>query len=459
MKYIITIFSCCCIFTLACKKQDEWLDKKSNKADITPTTLEDCQALLDNDAIMNANYPALGIIGTDNFYVTFDNWQAAPTAVERNAYLWADDVYEGRELLDWNAQYQKVEYANVVIDALENIEANANSQAQWNGIKGAAMFHRAFAFYNLVQLFAKPYIDASARTDLGIPLRLSSDVNIKSTRSTVYETYDRIIKDLKEAENLLPSTTGYKTRPTKTAVQALLARVYLVMEDYDNAKLYAQAALTAVDTLIHFKDLSTTANFPFPTFRNNNPEVIFHAQTILYLLTTSLGNRAIVDSALFESYKDGDLRKTIFYRVSSGVPVFKGQYTAGYNFFGGLATNELYLILAEANARMGKKDEAMTAINTLLQKRWESSLFVPLSALDAEDALKQIIAERRKELPFTGCLRWEDLRRLNKESNFATTIVRKLNGQTYTLAPNDEKYVFPIPDDEIRLSGIQQNPR
>ena len=59
----------------------------------------------------------------------------------------------------------------------------------------------------------------------------------------------------------------------------------------------------------------------------------------------------------------------------------------------------------------------------------------------------------------TGQMRWEDLRRLNKEPRFATTLQRVSKGTTYTLAPNDPKYTFPIPDIEITLSGIPQNPR
>jgi len=73
--------------------------------------------------------------------------------------------------------------------------------------------------------------------------------------------------------------------------------------------------------------------------------------------------------------------------------------------------------------------------------------------------LKIILDEKRKELPFTGNSRWEELRRLNKEQAFAKTLTRFVNNQTYTLAPNDNRYVWPIPDQEIRLTGMAQNPR
>jgi hypothetical protein len=43
----ILICMCCLIFLFACNKQEEWLDVKSNRADVTPTTIKDFQALLD----------------------------------------------------------------------------------------------------------------------------------------------------------------------------------------------------------------------------------------------------------------------------------------------------------------------------------------------------------------------------------------------------------------------------
>lgn len=98
--------------------------------------------------------------------------------------------------------------------------------------------------------------------------------------------------------------------------------------------------------------------------------------------------------------------------------------------------------------------------NRLLAKRWDkNTVYVPYSTADENEALRKILQERRKELPFTANLRWSDLRRLNKDPRFAATLSRNLNGEIYTLPPNDKRYVLPIPDIEIQLSGIQQNER
>ncbi|HEX2629037.1 MAG TPA: RagB/SusD family nutrient uptake outer membrane protein, partial [Chitinophagaceae bacterium] len=136
---------------------------------------------------------------------------------------------------------------------------------------------------------------------------------------------------------------------------------------------------------------------------------------------------------------------------------FKGSYNEGsVNLFCGIATDELYLIRAECYARESNTNAAMQDLNALLAKRIKP--FVPLVAGSADEALTFILAERRKELPFRE-LRWSDLKRLNKEPARATTLTRNLNGQLYTLAPNDLRYTLLIPDEVIRITTLQQNPR
>jgi len=101
----------------------------------------------------------------------------------------------------------------------------------------------------------------------------------------------------------------------------------------------------------------------------------------------------------------------------------------------------------------------MRDLNTLLQNRWRAGVFTPVTATDADDALGKILAERRKELLFRG-LRWTDLRRLNKEPRRALTLTRTVNGQVYTLLPNDVRYVYAIPSNVLSFNpDMPQNPR
>jgi len=55
--------------------------------------------------------------------------------------------------------------------------------------------------------------------------------------------------------------------------------------------------------------------------------------------------------------------------------------------------------------------------------------------------------------------RWTDLKRLNKDSRFAVTLSRTVQGTTYTLPPNDPRYALLIPSEVILNSSMPQNAR
>src|SRR5690606_30324268 len=124
--------------------------------------------------------------------------------------------------------------------------------------------------------YAKSYDAATAQSDLGVPIRLSSDVMEVSTRPTLQETYDQILADLNEAATLLPAQAEVQTRASQWAVYALLARIYLDMEQYD---LSLQNALKALDIQDDLMDYNTLDPMAYPIFAELNKETIFF-QTI-----------------------------------------------------------------------------------------------------------------------------------------------------------------------------------
>lgn len=431
---------------------DEFLEKKSDKSLVIPETLDDFQSILDNSATIFNRDPMLGLIGCDDYYLTDNQWLALLTSTERNGCIWAQEVYEAPAVSDWSVPYQQVFYANVVLDGLAAFEPDNRSIDTYHRLKGSALFYRAMAFYNLAQVFAPVYQASTATSDVGIPLRLTSDINTKVTRSTVQQTYDRIINDLKEAVELLSETIQFKSRPYKATAYALLARTYLSMSDFENAESYADSCLALYNTLLDYNTLNAAVARPIPQL---NAEVLFQSIQIPY----GFRNSALINADLYQQYANDDLRKVIFFNNSAlGGVTFGGTYTGAISTFGGIAVDEIFLIRAECRARAGKTNDAMLDLNALLVKRWKTGTFVPLTAATPEEALNIILTERRKELVFRG-LRWTDLRRLNLEPQFAQTISRQQNGVTYTLPPNDPRYVYPIPQNEIAVSGIQQNPR
>jgi hypothetical protein len=224
------------------------------------------------------------------------------------------------------------------------------------------------------------------------------------------------------------------------------------MRDYDNAFIYADSSLMLNNTLLDYNTLNASMSYPVPLF---NDETLFHS---IYSTTLTLNLYAKTDSSLYNDYADNDLRKTIFFKTNSdGSHTFKGSYDGSIRLFNGFAVDEMYLTRAECYARKGNVASAMNDLNTLLSKRWQTGTFTPYTATDANDALTQILNERRKELLMRG-IRWTDLRRLNKEPQFQKILVRDIGGSKYYLYPNDKRYVFPIPLEIIQLTGIEQNP-
>lgn len=441
------------VIQTSCKK--EWLEIKSDKQQAIPVTLKDFQAVLDYTYIMNFNEIALGEIASDGHYVTESAWSSATSGPARNAYTWSHDQSYSK-LFSFELTYQRIFYSNLVLDGLPNINTKgATEQDSWNNIKGQALFNRAEAFFALAQLYAQPYNTSTAATDLGIPIRLNSNITIQSTRSTVKETYDQIINDLKQSASLLPVTPVYLTRGSKPAVYGLLARTYLVMNNYDSALFYADKTLQLKSTLIDYNALDPSNGY-VGLF---NSEVLFHVSLFTDEMDDFVTYNCFIDPSLYASYDADDLRSLFFTVNPDNTISFWGNYNDNeYELFSGIAVDEIYLIRAECYARKGNMNSAMTDLNNLRKKRWNNSVAYPvLTAINSDDALVKILNERKKELVLRN-LRWSDLRRLNKDDRFKITLTRTIGGNTYTVEPNSYKYTFPIPVDVIQLSGMPQTP-
>ena len=234
----------------------------------------------------------------------------------------------------------------------------------------------------------------------------------------------------------------------------MLARVYLSMNDYADAGLYADSALNLYSTLTDYNTASTTATIPFQQFSN---EVIYDARASQAPALASA--KARVDSNLYASYAANDLRKSLYFKTNPTGVFFKPNYT-GQNsntLFTGIATDKLYLMKAETQARSGNVTGALTALNTLLAARYKSGTYVPYNISDQGQVLTLILQERRKELLLRG-LRWIDLRRLNQDSNSAITLYRNVNGSSFELLPQSTRYVFEIDQNAVNISGLVQNP-
>ncbi|WP_443938807.1 RagB/SusD family nutrient uptake outer membrane protein [Pedobacter sp. MW01-1-1] len=452
MKKQLTILSISMLTVLGgCKK---YLDVKSDAKLVVPSKLSDIQGVLDDADYMNlSRTPSLGESMSDDIFLppTTLNGRDLTTKL---IYTW--QKFDYRFGNDWSSAYVPIYNSNLCLELLEKIPRTNQNAAAWDNAKGSALFFRAYYFYQLTTQYGKGY-GSSSDTDLGIVLRLSSDFNVKSHRSSVKACFEQILSDCEQALNLLPINSTHSFRPSKAAAYAFLSRVYLYMHDYQKVQTMAEECLKIKSTLMDFNSdsdiLGLTLNV---TFRRFNKETIFYSEQNTFS-DISIPLRARTDTVLYASYNLNDLRRTAYFRTVSGFQQFKGSYASNANIlFSGLATDEIILNKAEAKSRLGDFQGAMTDLNQLLKSRWRNTVpYVPISATDSRQALDFIIKERRKELIMRG-IRFSDLKRLN-EQGANITLTRMMDGKPYNLLPKAAYYAIPLPTDIIEQTGIDQN--
>ncbi|WP_286920396.1 RagB/SusD family nutrient uptake outer membrane protein [Flavobacterium sp. UBA4197] len=439
------------------------LDLKPDSAIVIPTSIEDFEKILDNSDIMNRS-PALAQISADEYIIpTILDYNSLYDPINRSAYIWQKDIYEGKtQVADWVRPYAKIFYANSVLG--EVAKQDISNNAELKRIKGWALFVRAYSFYELVSIFSKAYNENTAATDLGIPLKLNPAITQIVPRSTVKQTYDQIIEDVTQASNLLQTNVilNKRNRPSKVSAYTLLARVYLSMRKYTEAETNADKALSLFSTLTDYKTLPIRE---YTSFDFNTSEIIYFSNTTDYGDTTlPYGELYTILPSIVNLFDTNDLRRTIWFAQNDNSNWYIKGINNGYGYpFTGLATDELLLIKAECLARRNQSQDAMDQVNRLLITRWDANASIPakpyqnVTASSSSDALDKVLLERRKSLLWRS-VRWTDLKRLNLEGR-NITLTRNLEGTIYTLEPNSPRYVLPIPDDEIGLSGIPQNIR
>lgn len=379
--------------------------------------------------------------------------------IQRTMYTWGKPFYLDRSSdYDWDMLYNINYYCNVVINGV--LDSKNGLPETKNIILGEALIHRAYNFFMLVNMYAKQYDAASADKDLGVPILIKPELLGDLTRSSVKHTYERILADIRQAIPLLPNKSTSNTRPSKAAAYALLSKVYLNMRDFTNAAAFADSTL-AISS--QFYDYNTAVAGTTPVF----PAQLNDVQILLRKVPrTTFSSPLQLSQPMLDLLSTKDLRYELFVRPGTKLnPNFTGfgywsrsNYASGDGPAIGLSVNETWLIKAECLARSGKKDEAVTMLNTLRKFRFRPADYADLSAATPDAALQLVVDERRREFFGTG-MRWFDQRRLNKDALFAKKVTRVFNNVTYTLEPDGNGYVFPLASILIAQNPeIEQNP-
>lgn len=188
--------------------------------------------LLKNDnGLIDAGY-YFWAFGADDI-----TWNGTSTGETFKLYDYSRNIASSTTEYAWELGYRTIGNCNKVIEMVK--ELGAGSTREETIMMGENYYLRALCYFLLVNEFAQPYSNNPTQNP-GVPLKLDSDPdNLPQSRSTVAEVYEQVVKDLQDAITYLTLEAGETPKDniyaTKEAAEALLARVYLYMENWDGA--------------------------------------------------------------------------------------------------------------------------------------------------------------------------------------------------------------------------------
>lgn len=165
------------------------------------------------------------------------SWGGTSTDAKFDIYDYSRNINSSVTEYAWELGYRTIGNCNKVIEM--GAELGSNITDEEKVIVGENYYLRALSYFLLVNEFAQPYSNHPTENP-GLPLKLTSDPNdLPQSRSTVAKIYDQVVNDLQDAITYMTLPAGMSPKnscyATKEAAQALLARVYLYMENWDGA--------------------------------------------------------------------------------------------------------------------------------------------------------------------------------------------------------------------------------
>jgi len=307
----------------------------------------------------------------------------------------------------WTLLYKVIDNSNNVI---AKTQAAEGSQEDKNRLIGQAKTLRAFSYLTLASYYQHSYLRDKNALAVPVYTEPSSTTTVGKAKSSLEDIYTLILADLNEASTLLanyyrPATDKFKIN--ENVAQGLLARAYLNIGDWDKAATAAKKAregyalMTPNSYLEGFNDLQ---NEEWIWGHKQTTDQSIASYTFHYLDVSSAASyyySFMADPYFKEHFDNSDIRTSLFEWDSSvgreGFLRYK-KFKFRPNLTGDIVymrAAEMYLIEAEANARFGNTQPAITALNTLRAAR-QATLYTanqPNSSL-----LEEILLERRKEL-------------------------------------------------------------
>ncbi|MBW4359340.1 RagB/SusD family nutrient uptake outer membrane protein [Flavobacterium taihuense] len=309
----------------------------------------------------------------------------------------------------WNSSYNQIYAANAVIEGVAISKALATDDK--NQLTGEALFTRALIHFYLVNAFGD------------IPYMLTTDYqqNKVAHRLPENEVYSQIKADLEQASALLPEEYigQERVRPNKWAAQALLARVYLYKQQWDEASNAASRVLNQTGLYVWPSDIGTvfgkgsqsTIWQLMPAIEGANT---YEAGTFIFV--EGPPPSVAISDQLIAAFSDVDLRKTNWIKaVTNNTDIWYHAYkykeasntgtSMEYSIV--LRMAEQYLIRAEARAHQGDLIGAKEDLN----KTRNLAGLPDSGAATAADIITEVLQERRLEFFTEFGNRFFDLKR------------------------------------------------
>ena len=455
------------LFSVALTSCDSYIDI-TPKGKITVDSVSQYYQLIADP--MRAYYPSSFILLSDDQWAKESEILGKESTSSDGINFTFNEAADRTILADNNLyenMYKNILRSNLVIS---NIDEAIGDPTLKPLAKAEARAFRAFDHFLAVNTFAKAYDPATAATDGGVCIVDHYDLEAILPKSTVAAVYDFIIKDLEESVELLQEEPVNIYHPNKAFGYALLAKVYLFHRDWEKAKAAAEKAFALNSALVDYNEIRNAGGLARDTkySKDKNPEVLsYHwmagwgsGEEICLL------HYGMISPELKNLFESNDLRYSLFFRDTASSMVDWFDYGSGaaiwvrannnidrFTYMSvGLRTAEVYLILAETNARLGNLSAATDYVNQLRAKRLSGDYAI-VQPVTQKEMMDQIIVERRKELLF-GFNRFFDLKRFNLEPEYQKTIVRQFPvvnitetypQKTYTLKPDSRLYIIPFP--------------
>lgn len=389
-----------------------------------------------------------------------------PDAVLSGAYT---NNFSKANYYFWSQLYSWLYDCNAVIGSVPASVLSGAAELRRQAV-GEALFVRAFLMWYATELYGD------------VPLALTTDHAGNNTlrRSPQASVYDQIVADLREARGLLGMgwldgrgrVVDNRERPNRVAAMALLARVYLYREEWALAAAQADSVIgdgtgTGGGGAVVLEDSLNRV------FLKGSAEAIWQMEPGGAVGSNTMDARFFVDATgsgpavgtpvamsdeLAGAFEVGDGRRRNW--VGQSVTSFgtyyypykyKDQGTAvATEYFMMLRLAEVYLVRAEARARLGDLAGASADVNRLRERAGLAGV----GASSLGQMLSAIAHERRVELFTEWGDRWFDLKRTDS-LDAVMGVVTPAKGGVWT----STDALLPIPQQEINLNpNLSQNP-